>query len=301
MFFPLYGSFLFACYNNDMDSGQLDISTIISVGVIAIIGAILFAVGNRKNKSMLRMLGIAFLMGAVLFLFVMSPELREILTAFAALIAVIIAAFSIDESRRIRRDSIERESRDREERMVNEVTEWLRELEDRIFPERSAIRPGLEDMLQRSPKISRETWLQLDDLDMALAQVNSISKGIKEAEYYQKLTSKLNEEFSSSIGAIMNNLKQRSQLVAESAKSPRDYGEIVRKIYEGTLGEEMEKEFSLITELIENDDTPLEGLSLSDRDVIAIRLGRNSSALRKSILDAVDRAIELKAALIRLS
>jgi len=43
-----------ACYNSGMDNGQLDISTIIIAVVSAVIGAILFSVGNRKNKRMLR-------------------------------------------------------------------------------------------------------------------------------------------------------------------------------------------------------------------------------------------------------
>ena len=281
-----------------MNNGQLDISTIIIVGVAAIIGAILFAVGNRKNRRILRIVGIGFFVGAGMSLFVSWAELREILTAFAAVVAIFIAAFSIDESRRMRQDSIEWESRDRKERVVNEVTEWLRELEDRIFPKSGAIKSGMADTLQdihRSPKISPMTWLQMDDLDIALAQMNALAEGIKEAEYYQKLTSKLNEELSSLIEVIVNNLKQRRQLVFENAKSPRDYGDIVHKIHEGTLGKEMEKEYQLIIELIENDDRPLEGLSLSDRDVIVIRLGRNAGAIRKSILNAVDRAIELKA------
>ena len=101
----------------------------------------------------------------------------------------------------------------------------------------------------------------------------------------------------------MNNLEQRNQLLTESIKFPRDYSEIIRKIHEGTIGEEMEKEFSLIpliTELIENDDRPLEGSGLSDKDIIRVRLGRNSGAISKSILNAIDKAIELKTSLIRV-
>ncbi|MCJ7791528.1 MAG: hypothetical protein MUP49_03820 [Dehalococcoidia bacterium] len=223
------------------------------------------------------------------------------ISAFATLIMAFAAFMSIEESRHIRQDSIKRESRDRTERLVNELTEWLRELGDRIFTKPGAIKPRLEDTLQKSLKISQETWCQLEDLDVTIVETNALFEGIKEAEYYQKLTSNLNEELSSLIGVIVSNLKQRRQLVFESAKSPRDYGEIVRKIHEGMLEEEMEKEFSLIIELIENDDRPLEGLSLSDRDIIVIRLGRNAGATRKSISNAVDKAIEVKGSLIQVS
>ena len=288
-----------------MNNGELNIITPITIVVTFIIGAILLVVGdkvgNKKKKQMLIIVGAAFIASTVISLFINSAEFREILVAFAAVFAAIIAALSIWQSRQIRQDSIEREDRDRKERLINEVTEWLRELENHIFREHGAIRSGFEDMMQRSPKISRETWLQLDDLDIAFIEINSLSKGIKEAEYYQKLTSKLDEKLSGLIGLIMNNLKQRRQLAFEHAESPRDYSEWVRKIYEGTFGEEVEKEFSLIAELIANDDRSLEGLSLNDRDIIAIRLGRNSGATRESILNALDRAIDLKTSLIRAS
>jgi hypothetical protein len=295
----------FACYNDDMNNGQPNTITAIITVVVFIIGAILLLVGDKagdkKKKQMLSIVGTAFIASAGISIFINSAELREILVAFAAVFAAIIAALSIYQSRQIRQDSIERESRDRRERLANEVTEWLRGLENRIFPQHGAIRPGLEDMKQRNPEISRETWLQLDDLDNAFTQINALSKGIKEAEYYQKLSSKLKEELSISIGVIMDNLKQRMQLVAENANSPCDYGEIIRKIQEGTLGEEMEKEFALITELIENYGRPLEGLNLSNRDVITIRLGRNSGATRESIHDALDRAIEFKVSIVQAS
>jgi len=288
-----------------MDNGQLDIITIVIAGVATIIGAIMIAVrnkvGDKKKKQMLVIVGTAFIASAGISLFINSVEVREILVAFAAVVAAIIAAISIYQSRQMRQDSIDRESRDRKERLVNEVTEWLRDLESHIFPKHVAGTSELEDMLQRSPEISRETWFLLKDLDIASAKADSVFKGIKEAEYYQKLTSKLNEELSSSIGAITNNLEQRSQLLTESIKFPRDYSEIICKIHEGTIGEEMEKEFSLIqliTELIENDDRPLEGSGLTDKDIIGVRLGRNSGAISKSILNAVDRVIELKTSLI---
>lgn len=281
-----------------MNNGQLDISTIIIVVVSAIIGAILFSVGNRKNKRVLRMLGIGFFLGAGVSLFVKSTELREILTAAAAVFAVLIAAISINESRRLRQDSIERESRDRKDRLFDEVTKWLRELENRIFLKRGTIKSVTEDILKRSPEISQETWHHLDELDHTLVEIGSLSEGIKEAKYYQNLASRLNTELSSLIGVILNNLEQRRQLVAEDAKSPIDYGEIIRKIHEGTLGKEVDKEHKLTEDLIENDDRPLEGLGLSEQAITHVRLARNAGAIRKSILNAVDKAIELKTSLI---
>ena len=110
-----------------MSNEQLDIDTVIIVVVVAIIGTILLWVGVKKKKRVLRFCGIGFFIGAGVSLFVKSTELREILTAMAAVFAVIIAAFSIDESRRLRQDSIDRERRDRRERLLNEIIEWAKE------------------------------------------------------------------------------------------------------------------------------------------------------------------------------
>jgi hypothetical protein len=281
-----------------MNNGQLDINAIITAGLLAAIGVTLIAVGKRKNKRTLRTYGSAFIAGAGVYLFVVWADLREILTALAAMAAVFIAAYSIDESRRMRQDSIERENRDRKEWLVNEVAEWLRKLEDEVLSRRHPVKSTFEDMLRTGAKASLEIWLQLDRIDVALTETSVLSRSIREAEYYQKLTSRLDEGLSTFIGVIMSNLQQRRQLVFEDAKSP--HGEMTRKIHDGTLRQEIEKNYPLIRELIENDDRPLEGLGLSNQDITVIHLGRNAKAIKQSVLDALDRAIELKTSLIQV-
>ena len=78
----------------------------------------------KKKKRRLHFWGVGLLVAAFVLLFVKSTELREILIALAAVFAVFIAAFSIDETRRLRKDSLDRESRDRKERLLNEIIEW---------------------------------------------------------------------------------------------------------------------------------------------------------------------------------
>jgi len=271
-----------------MNNGQLDISTIIIAGVAVIIGVILIAIGNRKNKRMLRIVGIGFCIGAGVTLFVESAELRDILTAFAAIVAVIIAAFSIEQSRQMRKDSIERESRDRKERLVNEVAEWLRELEGNIFAKYAEIISGADNVIRRmssGPKITPKTLVAMEALDRALVEMGNLAGRIKEAEYYQKLTLQLDEDLSKLIGIIANEMEQGEQMQIEDAGCP------------GEVSREAEKS-KLRTELLKNDDRPLEGLGLSDKDIISVRLGRNAGAIRKSIRNALDRVIELKTSLI---
>ena len=239
--------------------------TIITVGVVASIGIVTLGVGNWKSKPKLRMVGIGLLMGAAVSLFVMSAELREILTAFAALFAVIIAVFSIDESRRIRKDSIDREGRDRKERLIDEAAKWLRELESRIFPKHAAITSEIleeADRRRQTTNISPATWRLLDDSDRVLGEMHALAEGIKEAEYYRKLTLQLDEELSSSIEAIGNNLQQRRQLRVDNVEHARDHDE-------------------------------------EDKD--ESRFARNAGAIRESILNAIDKAIEVRVGLIRVA
>jgi hypothetical protein len=279
-----------------MDTGQLDIIPPITIVVIFIIGAILLVVGDKvgdkKRKQTLSIVGTVFIATTVISLFINSAKFREILVASAAVSAAIIAGISIYQSRQIREDSIKRESRDRKERWFNEVAEWLRKLEDEVLSRRHPVKSTFEDMLQTKGKVPLAYWLQLDAIHVALTETSVLSKSIREAEYFRKLTSKLDEGLSTLIGIVVSNLKQRRELVIEDAES-RDYSEMTQKITK----QKIEKNRHL-RELVANDDRPLEGLGLSNQDITTIRLGRNAKAIRQSVLDALDRTIELKTNLI---
>lgn len=69
-------------------------------------------------------LGIGFMAGAGAAVFVESAQLREILMAAASVFAVFIAALSIDETRRLRKESADKASKGRKERLLNEIIEW---------------------------------------------------------------------------------------------------------------------------------------------------------------------------------
>jgi hypothetical protein len=92
--------------------------------IFALIGASLLWFGIKRKKRFMYTLGTGFLVGAGVAVFVESAQLREILTAAASVFAVFISALSIDEARRIRKDSLDRENRDRKERLLNEIIEW---------------------------------------------------------------------------------------------------------------------------------------------------------------------------------
>ena len=262
-------------------------NAIVIVSILAV-GITIIIYGNVTGNRKLNILGFAFFLFAIFVVIDRYEGFAVKISAFAAL-AVAFAAFAaIDENRRIRQDSVERESRERKGRLIDEVAKWLRDLEGRIFPKLGAITSGIEDKLIGMPKIPIETWFRSRALDVALGEANALDEGIREAKYYQKLTSQLNEELSSLTEVIVNNLEQRRQIHTEAGRSRFDYSK-------------KDEASQLVKELIENDDRPLEGLGLSGQDIITVRFGRNAGAIRKSILKAVDKAIELKTSFIQVS
>lgn len=255
------------------------------------VGITIILYGNVTRNRYLNILGFAIFLFAVFVVIDRYAGFAVKISAFATLVLAFAAFAAVDENRRNRQDSIERENRDRKERSIDEVAKWLRELEGNILYKPRAIASGTEDLIRRigrGPKIPLKTWLQMEDIDHALGEMNALAEGIKEAEYYKKLTSQLNEELSSLIEVIANNLKERRQLHVEGARYQPDYSAEAKKS-------------QLINELIKNDDRPLEGLGLSEEDIIIVRFGRNAGAIRKSILNAVDKAIEIKASFIQVS
>lgn len=267
-----------------------DIYNAIVILFIFAVGITIILRGNATRNRNLNTLGFLVFLVAVFVIIYRYEEFAVKISAFAVLLVAFAAFASIQENRRIRQDSVERESRDRKERLVDEVAKWLRELEGHIFYMPHAITSETEDLIRRirrSPKIPLRTWLILEDAERALGEMSKLREGIKEAEYYQKMTSKLNEDLSSLIEVIANNLKERRELHVEGAG------------YEPAYEREGEKS-RLIRELIEN-DRPLEGLGLSEWDIISVRFGRNAGAIRESIIKALDKAIELKASFIQVS
>ena len=108
-------------YNGGMTTEQLNFLVAV---IFALIGASLLWFGIKRKNRFMKALGTSLLGGAGVAVFVESAQLREILTAAASVFAIFISALSIDEARRLRKDSLDRENRDRKERLLNEIIEW---------------------------------------------------------------------------------------------------------------------------------------------------------------------------------
>lgn len=265
-------------------------NAIVTLFIFAV-GITIIIYGNVTKNRNLNGLGFGVFLFGVFVVIDKYEGFAVKISAFATL-AVAIAAFaSIEENRRIRKDNIERESRDRRERLVDEVAKWLRELEGHIFPASGTLMTKIsriEDRLKGSRAIGFEQWLKIDDLDLAVVELGNIIEAMKEVEYYQKLTLQLDEGLSKLIGVIRNKMKERGDLGAEDVIYLRDH---IKKAKEGQSVDELPKD----------DNRTLERSGSSEGDIISGKLERNAGALRESIQKAIERAIEIKTSFIQIS
>ncbi len=61
-----------------------------------------------------------------IFVLIRAPSLKEYVIGITALIGVFIAVLSLDQSAGIRRDTSEKEQRDRNDRLLDEILDWAR-------------------------------------------------------------------------------------------------------------------------------------------------------------------------------
>lgn len=272
-------------------SGYADIYNAVIILLISAVGITLIVYGNARRNRYLNVLGFLILLFGVYTAIEVFEGFAAKISAFATL-AVAIAAFAaIEENRRVRQDSIERESRDRKERLADEVAKWLRELEGHIFAVSGRLMATIsemEDRLKGSRGIGFEEWLKIMDLDLALEELGNVTEAMKEAEYYEKLTLQVDRGVSELIGVIRNNVEERQKIRLADVEYRRHD---IRKTKEGQSVDELRKD----------DDRTLERSASSVEDTISGKLERNSGAIRESIQRAIEKTIELKVSLISIS
>ena len=245
---------------------------------------VLLVLGVRRNSSRLFMSGIVLVAISLIVTIREYPETGITLSALSIIAIAIFAGLTLFENRLIRRQNEQRENRDRKDRLLDEIINWLKGLESRIFPLGKTSKEILEEIDFATKKgISTETERIMMDLDRSTARLHSLATEIKEGEYIGKITSWLDSDLGRLIEITLSHLKQRRQLSLDSSLGPR-------------IGKE---ENQLITELVKDDTKSLEGLTLSEQGLTSVRLGRNAGAIRKSILNAIDKAIEIKMNLLK--
>ena len=146
----------------------------------------------------------------------------------------------------------------------------------------------LEDIARKSESgLPAETWYLMENLDQSVIQLNRLDSGFKEAEYYQRLTLRIDGELSELVETISKHFQERRQLVSDSFPRPC------------SIPSRSKKESELINELIEDDSKSLDECELSEEAITTVRLARNAGNIKRSIINTIDKVIELKMNLLR--
>lgn len=197
-------------------------------------------------------------------------------TLMLAFATFLLIRHSKEQENQRRKDERAKEERDRQERWLNEITVWLRELENRTL-----YTANWNDILKLE-KTSVNMQL-LTKWENILTDLDILQRETRDGEYFQKVAVILDSDFSSLIGLILSLLEQRRQLIRDRSKYPPSS-------IEDTETNELEEMLTLV-----RDDTiSLEGLNLTEINLNTILMGRNAGCIKESLRKAIEKAVELK-------
>lgn len=259
----------------------------ISGGVLGIAG-LLLVMSSIKQRRVNWRIGI----GVPLFglgLFILVTDLPQYALGFSILATLAMAFAALLNIKQ----SADREKRDREERYLNEILGWLREIEDSIFPlidldiYKNLYKEIQEDKDLVTIGVTKQDISRQRRLGKVFTDLDILKKEIRNAQYFKKVALKLNSDFSELINNILCLLEQRKQLTRESTEFPLDTEESIKKEIETGV-------VKLLIELSDDDTKPLDGLKLSRKNINHVLTGRNAGAIKKSTDKAIEKAIELK-------
>jgi hypothetical protein len=100
---------------------------------LIIVGVLIILVSKRSQNRWTMILGPALIIAAIFSIFIKSFEFRDIMVAFASIFAVIFSAVSIYQSEKIRKDTLEKEAKDRKERYLDEIISWANDVNTKVY------------------------------------------------------------------------------------------------------------------------------------------------------------------------
>ncbi len=216
------------------------LSTLISAAIVCIIGVILLFIGRKTSRPRIYWGGIGFVLTAGIVVFVEFKEIRDVLTALAAICAAFIAAYSIDETRRLRQDNVDRESRDRKERLLNEIIIWSKIAIKRIFTEVKPLSEAIKETKAKRKifKLPDELFWSTIMTEDAILESTRLETEITEAKYLLKMATWIDDKLADLISIVVDKMKSRKDLLfksepfkANGEKSPKD-----KKKWQSLLG-----------------------------------------------------------------
>ncbi len=181
------------------------------------------------------------------------------------------------------------EQRDRKERYLNEILEWLMGIEDVIFPISDT--NMYKEVLNKEDLASRLGFnideVRLVGMTYTPTTMHNIRTELRKGRYFSKLSFKLNSALGKLIDNILDLTKLRSKLVIESGQYLADtFVDITEQYKTGKI--------KYLLTLVKDTTKSLDGLELNKKNINSILTGRNAGEIINSIRKAIDKIIELK-------
>ena len=205
-------------------------------------------------------------------------------TGILALATVALAGFTYWSIR----NANDKEDRDRKERYFNEIIGWLTGLEGRLFSTVRSMnsRDAIEEVnLRINAGISEEQWQNIAQDTQTSTELGLLDTEIVKGEYAQKLADKLDTHLGELITNVLVYLKSRRQLDIEWLYSTLECSPC------------NETDLKIQDDLIRNESKPLDGVT-NKFSLQVIKLGRLRNSVSKSVLEAINKAVDDKAALL---
>jgi len=184
---------------------DMNISVLTGIVLVALLllGMILLIFGIARNKIFIQALGAGIIGSVCIYLFVESSQFRDILVALASIFAVVIAVLSLYQTQRIRKDSLDKEDRDRKEHLLNEIIEWAIDMG----------KCGIEVSLDSWRHISSLKELELEDFINISELVGSFSSMRSESHYISKISSAFGQSLQDAVIRLKDSLEEHIDLL----------------------------------------------------------------------------------------
>jgi len=240
---------------------DMPISQILLLFAVLLVGLIILAIGLVRKKRTVEVAGISLLIAVLIAFFVESQEVRDILVSFAIVVVAIISAANINELRNIRKESAEKENRERKERLLNEITNWSKIAIKRIFPEAKSPSEVIKEMKAKRNilELPDELFWSTIRTDNVILESTRLETEIREAECLLKIATWIDDKLADLISTVVDKMKSRKDLLYKS------------------------EPFKLNGEKSTKDEQKWTNL-----------LGSNAGELRKSLLNVTNKALEIK-------
>ena len=191
-----------------MSNEQLDITTLIAVVVLIVLGAILYWIGKKnKPKGILLYIGLGLMIGALAITIANSSELRDSLVAVAIIATTFFAAVSIEANKRLRKESVDKEDQDRKERLLHEIRDWaLKTAENAISRQTRVPHELWETRLKYKYSISASVYIR----EIAIHSFNNLCPLIDD------VIEKLNQSIETTIKVIQRDMQGDDLIKSEN-------------------------------------------------------------------------------------